>query len=453
MSDMKSLLKKRPYRLPTVLGLIFLLVSLVAGIFLVRNNQIFFLKASPDIVPREVKITNITDTSFTVSWITAKEVSGFIKIKKEGEERVFADDRDQLSGQIGKFTTHYVTVKNLSPSQKYLFWIGSGGKIFDSEGKPFEAATGSTISQPPPSADPAYGQVETADGQPAEGAIVYLGLPNVTSQSTLVKASGNWLITLSLARSSDLSDYGFYDQQTSTEEIFVQGGSLGTATAVFTTKADSPAPTLILGKGLDITNQPTFAQSATPTLQPTSPASGFQVEPTFSPTIIPQPQIELKVSYPAEGELVSTSRPEFFGKGPEKSVITIIVNSQGFFGEAVTDEQGNWSWSPPEDLEPGKHKLLVRYQDENGQVKTTEHNFTVLAADESDLPSFTSTPSATPSPTPAPTLPPRVTRPSTEPGVPKPGVLTPTFLVSIMGIGAFVVGVFLKRKFSLISNF
>ena len=74
------------------------------------------------------------------------------------------------------------------------------------------------------------------------------------------------------------------------------------------------------------------------------------------------------------------------------------------FGEVITDEQGNWSWSSPEALEPGGHKLIVRYQNEFGQTETVEHPFTVLAAEESDLPSFTSTPSATLTPTISPTV-------------------------------------------------
>jgi len=230
---------------------------------------------------------------------------------------------------------------------------------------------------------------------------------------------------------------------------------------VVTAKADSPAPTLILGKSSQLGQSeetpspqpPTSTPTPTITAQPTSPASGFQVELPGGPTSIPQPTKELTVSYPAEGELVSTQRPQFFGTGPQNSVLTIILNSSSFFGQVVTDENGSWSWSPPENLEPGRHKLLVRYQDENGQVKVVEQQFTVLAAGEGgELPSFTSSPSATPTVSPTPTLPPRTTRPGTEPGIPRPGVLTPTFFVSIMGGVIFLSGVFLRKHLTLISD-
>jgi len=458
----KKLMRKPPYRLPTVLGLIFLLVSLLAGIFLVESKQLFFLKADPEIVPRQVQITNLIDTSFTVSWVSSKKVSSFVKIEKAGEEMTFVDERDQFSGQIGKYTTHYVTIKNLFPSQKYLFKIGSGGKIFDNQGQPYEITTGPKIMESAPPADPVYGKVQMADGQPAEGALVYLKLPNVTLQSALVKASGSWLITLSLARSVDLGSYASYDRETSQEEIFVQGGHLGIATAVFTTNADSPAPTLTLEKEVGLTSQkeslssgeqptplqlPTSIPTSIPTPLPETQASGFQVDTTLPPVEIPQSKIELEISYPTQEELVSTRQPNFFGKGPQKSTLTIILNSPSYFGQVVTDEQGNWSWSPPESLEPGEHKLLVRFQDESGQAQTVEHGFTVLAAGDEELPSFTSTPSATPTVKPTPTLPPRTTQPGTEPGVPRPGILTPTFLVSMMGIGVFTVGIFLRRYF------
>lgn len=441
---MKNLLRKPPYQLPTILGLLFLLVSLFAGVMMVKSNQVFFLRANPDIIPREVKIANITDTSFVVSWITSGKTNGFVQIQA-AEERVFADDRDQLSGQIGQFTTHYVTVKNLSPLQKYFFKLGSGGKMFDDEGKPFEVTTGSVVSQLSSLADPAYGRVETVDGKPAEGAIVYLSLPNVTSQSALVKASGNWLIALSSARNADLSGYASYDQQISVEEVFVQGGNLGNIAASFTTETDSPAPTLILGKSLDLT-----IPVSTPS--PISSTSGFLLEITPSPVAMSHPEMELQISYPSEGEFVSTQRPEFSGQAPQNSVLTIILNSQGYFGQVASDEEGNWSWSPPENLEPGEHQLLIRYQDEQGQAKTVEHRFTVLAAGDSDLPSFTSTPSATPLPSATPTLPSRTTLPSTDSGIPRPGVLTPTFLISMMGIGMFVLGIFLRKRLGLICN-
>lgn len=455
-------MKKKPWRLPTILGLLFLLMSLLAGVFLVKSDQVFFLRADPEITPREIKISNLTDASFTVSWITSKPVSGFVQNEKGEEKRVFGDDRDQLAGQVGHYTTHHVTVKNLESASNYVFRIGSGGKMFDDNGQPFRVSTGATLIQAPPATDPAYGEVKTADGKPATGAIVYLSLPGAILQSTLVKPSGSWLITLSLARSKDLSQYATYNRESSLIEIFVQGGQLGTTNTTIETRADSPAPALTLGEspaslatGGDVdgvTRRPTV----TSTPEPTKPPSGFGIKTdSILPTAAPA-EVELRIDYPDLGEAVTTFKPEFFGKGPRRAVIEIVVNSTAFFGQVVTDEQGNWRWSPPENLASGEHKVTVRYEDESGQVKIAEHHFTVLAAEGLDLPSFTSTPSATPIPTepvvtpspihsPTPSPPPRTIQPGTEVGLPQPGHLTPTFLLPIMGITVFLLGLVFKK--------
>jgi hypothetical protein len=458
-------MKIREKRIPTIIGLFLLTASLAASVFLVNKAQIFFLRAEPELTPSAVKITNITANSFTVSWITIQETNGFIKVDKEGQkELVFADDRDQISGQIGQYSTHYVTAKNLTAQSRYLVKLGSAGKIFDDNGKPYEVTTGPVISQPAPAADPAYGTVQTAEGRPVVGAIIYLNLANTTPQSVLVRTSGNWLITLSSARTADLTNYASYDKQASLEEVFVQAGKEGTATGVFTTGADSPAPTLVLGKNYDLRTQeikPSIspAEELLPTPSPMAKTySGFAAETPLepaqpTPTLAPS-QIQITVSYPREGEEIFTAKPEFSGTGPVNKILSISLNSQSYFGQAVTDKQGSWSWSPPDNLDPGTHKLVISYQDKSGQTKVVQRQFTVATAlaagGEEELPSFTSTPSATLTPNPTPTLPPRTTQPSTDGGIPRSGTLTPTFFVSIMGVALFLGGIF-ARNFLIIN--
>ncbi|MBM3208795.1 fibronectin type III domain-containing protein [Candidatus Shapirobacteria bacterium] len=445
-------MKLEAKKIPTIMGLLFLVLSLVMGLFLVNRAQVFLLRASPGISPREVKITNVNDSSFVVSWLSEEETIGFVRLDKGGQEIIFADDRDQLKGQTQKYETHYVTIKDLSPADKYTFKIGSGGKIFDNQGKPYEITTASTIARAAPVADPAYGMVLTTDGQPAEGAIVYLSLANAAPQSAMVRASGNWLITLSSVRTADLTDFVSYDKEASVEELFVQGGKRGTASAVFTTKSDSPAPTLTLGKTYDFRAQeaggitPSILPSPIPTTAISGEATprGFSLEP-LAPSANTPAVTNVNVVYPGEGEKIPQPRPQALGTGPRKTVLKITLNSQSYFGEVVTDDQGNWAWTPPEDLPPGDHKLTVRYQDAEGKISLIERKFTVLAAEEGELPSFTSTPSATLTPSPVPTVPPRVSQPGTESGVPKPGVLTPTFFLSMMGIVLFIGGFFLRR--------
>jgi len=437
---------RKDRRIPTILGLFILLIGGLAGLLLVKNAPRWLVGAKPEITPKQIKITNLTDNSFTVSWITDEQTVGFVQYGA-GRELSFTalDDRDQLSGQQGKFWAHHATLKNLKPATNYFFKINSGGKTFDNNGQPYQVLTAPTVQGTMPTNDVAYGIILKQDGSPAEGVIVYLSLANAAPLSTLTKASGSWVIPLNLARSADLSSWATYDKEASVEEIFVQGGPAGTATAVAVTKYDSPLPTITLGGSFDFRKAP---PQPTPTSGQSSSSSRFSVEEGTSPSV------SLTIINPSEGEEVNTSKPEFLGTGPAGESLTIAINSPETLTSQVTiNEDGTWSWVPPSDLSPGQHTVTVSLAD--GRKIT--RSFRVLAVGSSDLPSFTASPSATITPTitptptpiplltltptPAPTTSARISLPSTEGGIPQPGNLSPTFLFSIMGGGLIILGI------------
>ena len=429
---------KRNRRIPTILALFLLLIGVISGVILIKNAPRWLAGASQEITPKQVKITNVSENSFAVSWITDEQTNGFIQYGTGGElSFTAADDRDQLSGGQGKFFTHHVTVRSLTPATNYFFKINSGGKTFDDNGQPYQIKTAPTIQGAMPDSDIAYGTILKQDGSPAEGVIVYLSLANAAPLSTLTKASGSWVIPLNLARLPDLSSWANYDKEASVEEIFVQGGAAGTATAIAVTKNDSPLPTITLGGNFD------FRQALlSPTPTPTQASSGSR----FSVENLSPPTLPLQIINPSSGEKVSTSTPEILGTGPAGEVLTITINSPETFTAQVTiNEDGSWSWTPPTNLSPGEHTVTVSLAD--GRKIT--RSFTVLAAGSSDLPSFTATPSATitPSPTPIPSPTPtatpvaRAAMPSTEAGVPESGYLTPTFLFFILGTALMFLGI------------
>lgn len=456
---------KKIRRIPTLIGLFILIAGLVAGVVLIRQGPTWLLRAGPQLTPQQVKVTNVSDDSFTVSWTTDAETPGFVKCGTGPDLTLtVVDDRDQLSGTTDSFSNHHVTLKNLNPSTDYFFKVGSGGQLFDNNGQPYQVKTGPAIQSPTPANDVAYGTIISQDSSSVSGVIVYLALANTTPLSTLTKSSGSWVIPLNLARSTDLASYATYDREASIEEIFIQGGQLGTATAVTTTKNDSPVPAITLGQSFDFrkivttgqlesepTSQPASesAEEATDEGQATSSASRFNLqEATSSPTLV-----ELAIINPEQGESLNNLKPEFLGTGPTGKVLRITVQSPGTYsGTIVVDAQGDWQWTPPADLEPGEHTVTINYTDENDQEHTASRTFTVLAAGESELPAFTATPSgeATLSPTPTtsptvtPTTPPTSTRaamPSTDEGVPTPGILIPTFLIFIMGLVLTSLGI------------
>jgi len=473
----------KKYTIPTILGLLLLISGTLAGLFLIRNGQNFFLRASPQTTPTQIKVTNITDSSFTVSWLTESATTGFTNFGESANlGNVAADERDSLSGQTGSFYTHYVSFKNLKPKTKYYFKLSSGGKSFDQSGKPWETTTASTPLNPAPESDLASGTILKSDQTPAEGTIVYLSIANMTPQSSLVRTSGNWLIALNNAFTNDLTNFASYDKDASSVEIFVQGDKQ-TATAITTTKDDNPSGQIVLGENYD------FRESETTTLTPTPSSEGGETATTSSQPTPTQEvsssskfsfqdlgeatsskETDLSITNPEEGENINAQKPAFSGTGPAGQTLEILVESSTPYSDSiVVDSRGNWTWTPPENLAPGEHTITISYL---GQMLT--QRFVVLAAGESNLPSFTSTPSATLTPTvtatptprvsttptptriptSTPTLRPTITTapsatrtalPSTQSGVPSSGYLTPTFLVGAVGFILIFVGTQINR--------
>ena len=138
-------------RIPTILGLLVAFGGLLSGLWLVQGQVSNISKAAADLEPAKVTVTNVTDTSFTVSWITTVAAPGFVEYGTEQNNigSSLSDDRDQESGGILAYLTHIVTVKGLKPETNYYFKIGSGKKIFDMAGNPYQISTGSVITRQP----------------------------------------------------------------------------------------------------------------------------------------------------------------------------------------------------------------------------------------------------------------------------------------------------------------
>ena len=191
---------KKEKRIPTIIAFFLLILGTTFWVILIRTDIKWFAGARPEISPKQVKITNITENSFSVSWITEEETTGTIQYGVDKDLLFTAsDDRDQISGQRGEFLTHHVTIKNLKPETEYFFKINSGGKLFDNGGRLYQVKTAPIIRGIVPDSDIAYGTILKADGTAAEGVIVYLSLANAIPLSVLTRSSGTWAIPLNLS--------------------------------------------------------------------------------------------------------------------------------------------------------------------------------------------------------------------------------------------------------------
>jgi hypothetical protein len=90
-------------QIPTILGLLILFVALISGVLLFgQGTGVFAPRATPQTTPKNIRISNLTDKSFTVSFYTDESTVAFIKYGEEAKtlNKQASDDRDQLSGVV-----------------------------------------------------------------------------------------------------------------------------------------------------------------------------------------------------------------------------------------------------------------------------------------------------------------------------------------------------------------
>ncbi len=244
----KSVLQKQ---IPTMLGLFVLVMALVGGVLLIGNGAgVFAPRASAETTPKNIRVSNVTDSSFTISFLTEGDAVGFVKYGTTPDKlnSQSSDDRDQLTGTVGQYKTHHITVRGINPNSQYYYVLGTGsGATFDNSGTPFSIKTAQRGGAPS-AAKTAYGTVLNPAGSPADGAIVYISIPNVGEMSSLVKATGSWAIPLSNARNADGSGYASISDD-SVMSILVQGSPVSVSSQFAVPVSESqPVASVTLGQ-------------------------------------------------------------------------------------------------------------------------------------------------------------------------------------------------------------
>jgi hypothetical protein len=396
-------------KVATFLGIGIILIGAIVGVMVIGRETAFLPRARPEFIPQQVKLTNISDTGFSVSWVTQVPSVGFIKIGESSAklETTITDDRDQLTGNSGEFITHHISVQGLQPSTQYFFKLGSQGKqLYDNEGQAFSITTAPSLAALNP-VDVASGTVLTPAQTPAEGAIVYITLPGATPLSTLTKQNGNWSVTISNARNRSDNQYISYDLENTNIDILVRNDSSEPTSVSTTTANDQPVSAIILG------------QSRTDVVSDT-PTTGLLPESKFSlaPIVVTEPENDttIAITFPArDGQKVSSGQPELKGVAPANSVVTITLQSNTIYTQTViANSQGYWSWIPPGVLSNGDQAITTSYNDTDGILHTANRRFTIVSSASESIVGYQATPSASLSPTTKPSTTPTI-RPTTKP--------------------------------------
>lgn len=418
--------KKSPMQkqIPTLVGVGILLVSLVAGLLMFgKGTGVFAPRASAEETPKSVRTTNVTDKSFTISFYTDAATAGFVKYGTDANalKNQASDDRDQLSGSIGDYRLHHITVRGLEPGTKYYYVLGTGSKAeHDNNGAPFTLTTPPALADTPPTSKTVYGTVKTSGGTPANGSVVFISMQGVGELSSLVKSSGSWAVALGSARTADGSSYADISDET-TMSVIVQGIE-PTQTALLSTNVSDaqPIPELILGTGgAAVQQQGTTtgggltpdqiaaqkaAQEPASTPTPTSGAGGVLDSLTDdSSTTGAEKNLlddstkasessaaaEINLDEVAENDTpVLNTQPVFTGKAAPSVEVSIEIHSDNQILQTVTaNESGEFSLDLSkirEQLDPGEHTIAYTYTDPTtGQDVTKTQTF--IVEDESAL--------------------------------------------------------------------
>lgn len=437
-------------QIPTILGIIILVAGTFLGVFYLNMTQVFRIGASPQTQPKDIRVSNIADNTATISWTTDGQTTDFLNwgVSQGSIPNI---ETESASGQ--KYYVHSITLSGLKASTTYYYKINSEGTTYDNSGIPWQFVTGPTLNQNSQSL-PISGSVITSSGNPEKRALVYLNIGGYL-ESTLSSDTGNYVFQLGSARSSDFQNYAAINPSSTLLEISVQSGPDGVSSAQIYPQSAQPVPAMVLGQVYDFRNLAPSQAGQNPGVNLQLPgnatsSSKFNTA-TVSGNLKPTSVILENIN---EGEVITTENPQFLGKGPGGESITITVHSQVPISQTITiPANGNWNWTPPQNLDPGPHSITITWLDTSGITRSLTRGFIVQAG---EAPAFTASQSATTTPVPTPTASPGLTptpvptatptlaptsRPSaspTTPPVPVTGDVTPTLLLSIMGIAIMV---------------
>ena len=179
-----------------------------------------------------VKVANVRDTSFTVSWSTDVAATGRVNYGTSPAlgQTAYDDHGVRAVGQ-----SHHVTLQGLSPETTYYFEVISGATVDDHEGRCYQVTTGPTLDLP--ASHTIYGRVLKSDGvTPAEGSIVYVTLRDADGvgspgeagvMTALVDADGWWQANLGNARLADGTGHFTYSAAGDAVVLMARGAGGG----------------------------------------------------------------------------------------------------------------------------------------------------------------------------------------------------------------------------------
>lgn len=183
-------------------------------------------------LPEEIKLSNVTGRSVTVSWVTEEPTYGVVAYREEDKWKPFVnssdydfayDDRDVMMtsmegekvSKLGKYYTHHVTLRNLEPNKSYSYRVVYGIKPVTKAEYPL-LKTGSDLAlKGSPVVIQGGAIANFSFGNVGEDGVVYAKVKSFETGaesnlvSTVLDNRARYSLDLSNVRSSDLNtEYG-----------------------------------------------------------------------------------------------------------------------------------------------------------------------------------------------------------------------------------------------------
>ena len=381
--------------IPTLLGIGIITIGIAITSFLVKNGVIFSTRANLTLAPQNLKIANISDASFTISYSTKEPTTGSVNFGKDKNlGATILDDRDKESESVSPHKVHYITIVNLTPETSYFFSIASGQNTFlNDNNAPFEVSTGPTIEILSSVKHSISGQVISPNGKSTDEAIVYATTENAQTISTLIK-DGSYILPLNSLRTNDLSSY-FAFGKNSIIKLLIVGDTLESNVSISAYQDNLPTVTLSNNYDFTVNAMPIASKSGELVGFPSVPIKNLSGSPAAR-----TPQIIL----PKKDQKFSDQQPQFSGTAIPNGKVKLIIHSpENIQTEVATDANGNWKYRPTNPLSPGQHTISITTKDASGALKTITQSFIVFFSGTQVAEA--ATPSATPALIPTPTLP------------------------------------------------
>ncbi|RJR14572.1 hypothetical protein C4579_04730 [Candidatus Microgenomates bacterium] len=392
---------RQPQHIPTVIALFLLIIGVGSTVFLVENLTSLFSFAAADDTPQQVSITDVSDSSFTVSWLTGRAVTGSIRYADAGLtlNNTIALDRRDTPSSLSRRRVHSVLVNGLDPTHSYTFEIVSGEKTFASN--QYSVKTGPALAFSEQVQRPAYGTLVDGANIPIPEALVISSFEGSQQLATVVE-DGNWVLPLGNIRSADGTRH-FIPSRNDTQEIsFITPKQ--TSHVVTSVANNAPLPTIQLGRSYSFVESSMGKGVIIAQAQNNQPSSATVNGSTF------------QISSPLNHVGIPSRKPTIKGTGiPGKSVIvTISGNNVPAINSKVTiDNNGLWSYTPNSLLLPGTYTATALSFAHDNSPLIASVSFTILKSGTQVLQA--ATPSASVAPSSSPSTPPVTVSPSPSP--------------------------------------